>query len=197
MPTKKDKAVTDSAGAGYDVGIASTEPADATLGQTDLSSGVPTKPIAFGARNRAKRMYKFVAGKRKVQYVDYASIAAAETAGWRLASEYPSRTISSTSTRTKPVITKLATGLYYGWNMPIATYNKLGAAGRTALKIEDYTAAKADDTAFGANSFILPVPFEGIPAGTKFGRKALRVRYEIADAGGGQPQFVSTYSGVE
>jgi hypothetical protein len=123
-------------------------------------------------------------------------VAAAIAAGWNVVASYRGvrrLNIGKPSARTQAVCTKLASDLWYCWNMRKTVYTALGATGLTAAKIVDYSAAaRKNDGAFGANYIVLKEEFDGIPAGVIIPRKVL-----LGTVTGADSNEHRVYSGLE
>jgi hypothetical protein len=199
MPRKKtNTVVTAQVGQQYLYGYKGFEAPEAVLGQVQFTEGgVPAKSIAFFSTKKPLYAEKKTAtGKKSREYIDATAVAAAIAAGWNVIASYRGvrrLNVGKPNARTQPVTTKLASDLWYCWNMKKETYAALGATGRTAARIIDYSAAqRKDDGAFGANYIVLKEEFDGIPAGVIIPRKVL-----IATVTGADGNDHKVYSGLE
>jgi hypothetical protein len=199
MPRKKkDTIVTAKVGDQFLYGYKGFEAPEAVLGQVAFTEGgAPTKSIAYySTRKPLYAEKKTATGKTSREYIDATAVAAALAAGWNVVASYRGvrrLNIGRPNARTQPVCTKLASDLWYCWNMKKETYTALGASGRTAAQIIDYVAtARANDGAFGANYVVLKEEFDGIPAGVILPRKVL-----IGTVTGADGNDHRVYSGKE
>lgn len=185
--TKKDTTVTAAAGSQYLYGYKGFEAPEAVLGQVLFTEGgVPTKSIAYyPVKKPLIAEKKTESGKVSREYVDASAVAAAIAAGWNVVATYRGvrrLNIGRPGTRTQPVCTKLATDLWYCWNMKKALYQAIGSAALQAAHVVDYNAsARANDGAFGANYVVLKEEFDGIPAGVIIPRRVLLATVTGAD----------------
>jgi hypothetical protein len=171
--------VTPYAGAKYDYAFR-TPNFDASLGHEQVSLTVaPTKPIVIGCNNsKPLRARKKLATGYKSSYVSVSSVDAATTAGYSIGRVRSKK--YNGGARSKAVCVKVNANLYLGWNMRLTTYNKLGAAGRTAAGIVDASTVPADELAFGCQSVILPTVVLGVPAGQIISIKDFESGIEVA-----------------
>ncbi len=194
---KTDTVVSTSVGIQYLYGYKGFEEPEVILGQVKFSEGTaPTKSIAYYITKRPLLAFKKTAsGKTQREYVDANAVAAAIAAGWNIMATYRGvRRVgrAATTARVVAMSTKLATDLYYCWNMRKATQAAIGSAALGAAHIVAYdAAARKNDGVFGANFVVLKEDFDGIPKGVIIPRKALLTT--VAGADGFDHR---TYSGV-
>jgi hypothetical protein len=194
---KENTVVSAKVGDQFLYGYKGFEAPEAILGQVKFTEGgAPTKSIAYySTRKPLYAEKKTATGKISREYIDANAVAAALAAGWNVVASYRGvrrLNIGKPNARTKAVCTKLASDLYYCWNMKTTTYAALGAAGLTAAKIVDYDAtARKNDGAFGANFIVLKEEFDGIPAGVIMPRKIL-----LGTVSGADGSDHRVYSGV-
>jgi hypothetical protein len=195
---KTDTVVSASIGQQYLYGYKGFETPEAILGQVKFTEGgIPTKSIAYYSTKKPLYAEKKTAtGKKSREYIDATAVAAAIAAGWNVVASYRGLrrlNIGKPNARTQPVCTKLASDLWYCWNMRKEIYTALGASGLTAAKVIDYSAAqRKNDGAFGANYLVLKEEFDGIPAGVIIPRKVM-----LATVVGADGNDHRIYSGVE
>jgi hypothetical protein len=199
MPRKKtDTVVSAAVGQQYLYGYKGFETPEAILGQVKFTEGgIPTKSIAYYSTKKPLYAEKKTAtGKKSREYIDATAVAAAIAAGWNVVASYRGLrrlNIGKPNARTQPVCTKLASDLWYCWNMRKEIYTALGATGLTAAKVIDYVAtARKNDGAFGANYVVLKEEFDGIPAGVIIPRKVM-----LGTVTGADGNDHRIYSGVE
>jgi hypothetical protein len=194
---KTDTVITAKVGDQFLYGYKGFEAPEAVLGQVKFTEGgAPTKSIAYYSTRKPLYAEKITAtGKKTREYIDANAVAAALAAGWNVVASYRGvrrLNIGRPNARTQPVCTKLASDLWYCWNMKKETYAALGATGRTAAAIVDYVAAARDkDGAFGANYIVLKEEFDGIPAGVVMPRKIL-----LGNVTGADGNNHKVYSGI-
>lgn len=194
---KVDTTVSTGVGIQFLYGYKGFEQPEVVLGQVQFTEGVaPTKSIAYYITKRPLLAFKKQAsGKTSREYVDANAVAGAIAGGWNIMATYRGvrrvgRALSTA--RVTPMSTKLASDLYYCWNMRKETKTAIGAAALTAANIVDYDAsARKNDGVFGANFVVLKEDFDGIPKGVIIPRKAL-----LTTVAGADNQDHRTYSGV-
>ena len=195
--TKKDTTVSTGVGIQYLYGYKGFEQPEVILGQVQFTEGgTPTKSIAYYITKRPLLAFKKSnTGKMQREYVDANAVAGAIAGGWNIMVTYRGvrRVGKAISTaRVTPVTTKLASDLWYCWNMRKETKAALGASGLSTAQIVDYDAsARKNDGVFGANYVVLKEDFDGIPKGVIIPRKALLMT--VAGADGLDHR---TYSGI-
>jgi hypothetical protein len=196
--SKKDTTVVVKVGDQFNYGYKGFESPEAVLGQVQFTEGLaPTKSIAYYPVKKPLVATKVTAtGKTSREYVAATAVAAAIAAGWNVVASYRGvrrLRVGRPNARTQPVCVKLASDLWYCWNMRKDTYTALGASGRTLANIVDYVAsARENDGAYGANYVVLKEEFDGIPGGVIIPRKVL-----LATVAGADGLDHRVYSGVD
>lgn len=153
---------------GFRTSIESTS--STKLGHVDAApGGVPIRGLVLGVNSpkppRAKKRFASATKNFESSFVDQGAIAAAKADGWVVTPGKVQRgKVSSKFSKLVYVAHKISDAIMdgenesepgviieYGWRMPIAQYNLIGAE-RAALGIEDVTLDDLGSVIFGANS---------------------------------------------
>lgn len=129
--------------------LTNIDPGDGTiLGHQDANDS-SQQGLVFGANapKPARASRKRATGTSS-SFIDWNAIAAARTQGWSVGKASIRR--GGTTARGR-VVAVTFQGVTYAWNMPLDTYNNIGAADRSALGVRD-TDPNDTDLVFGARS---------------------------------------------
>lgn len=119
----------------------------ATLGHQDANAAVAG--LVFGANSpKPARASRKRATGTTSSFIDWNSIPAARAAGWSTGKASIRRGGTTAKSR---VVAVTFNGITYAWNMPLDTYNNIGAADRQTLGVRD-TDTNDTDLVFGADS---------------------------------------------
>ena len=118
------------------------------LGHADAANR-DQQGLVFGANSPkpARATRKRAAGTTS-SFIDWNSVAAARQSGWSVGKGSLRRGGQTPKTR---VVAVTFQGITYAWNMPLDTYNNIGAGDRQTLGIRD-TQTGDTDLGFGADS---------------------------------------------
>jgi len=117
------------------------------LGHQDANAAV--NGLVFGANSpKPARASRKRATGTTSSFIDWNSVAAARTAGWSIGKASIRRGGTTPKSR---VVAVTFQGITYAWNMPLDTYNNIGAADRQTLGLRD-TDTNDTDLVFGADS---------------------------------------------
>ncbi|MEM6840051.1 MAG: hypothetical protein AAF609_24850 [Cyanobacteria bacterium P01_C01_bin.120] len=119
----------------------------ATLGHQDAA--VAAQGTVFGANSpKPARASRKRATGTTSSFIDWNSIAAARQAGWSVGKASNRRGGQTAKSR---VVAVTFQGITYAWNMPLDTYNNIGAGDRQTLGIRD-TDTNDTNLVFGVDS---------------------------------------------
>lgn len=119
-----------------------------TCGHTPVDLANPPTGLTFGANSpKPGRASKRRTNGVDTTFYDIGQVAALRTAGYSLSPPRARRGGSGANSKTVYVTIG---GIKYAWKTPTTSYNKIGAADRTALGIQDATATD-DNLVFGAS----------------------------------------------
>lgn len=117
------------------------------LGHQDANAAV--NGLVFGANSpKPARASRKRATGTTSSFIDWNSVAAARTAGWSIGKASIRRGGTTAKSR---VVAVTFQGITYAWNMPLDTYNNIGAGDRQTLGLRD-TDTNDTDLVFGADS---------------------------------------------
>jgi hypothetical protein len=117
------------------------------LGHQDANAAVNGLVFGSNSPKPARASRKRATGTTS-SFIDWNAVAAARTAGWSIGKASIRRGGTTAKSR---VVAVTFQGITYAWNMPLDTYNNIGAADRQTLGLRD-TDTNDTDLVFGADS---------------------------------------------